>query len=57
MKQCFKCKLFTRVFKLPRDLLERDVYLCGTCAVTFINKLCEWKDIDLTEELNFWKDQ
>ena len=54
--QCYKCKLFTKTFKIPEieDNHGLPVCLCGSCAVKFINKLCEWKDLDLREELEVW---
>lgn len=58
VNKCNKCKLTTVVYLLVDDrqpLNERKNYLfCGYCLFKFINKLADYKDFDLQEEVEFY---
>lgn len=55
--QCYKCGLFTKVFRLVNTDEDKKIptCLCGTCLVNFLHQLELWKDFDAVAECKYWK--
>lgn len=55
--KCYKCGLFTRVFRVKLEDWDKGLplCLCGDCAVKFIEQLSLWEDFDIRGELEYWK--
>ncbi len=51
--KCFKCLIPTlQGVVITDDITGDKAHLCATCTNIFINKLSEWKDFELSEEIN-----